>query len=117
MNDLVYVMFNRKLKERKSKKNIDYTIEDVSSDDEWITKKEDDTVRGKDEEGGGEDKVIEVQDVENLTPHASVDDLEIYDDIELENSGDPMDNSDSGEYGDDLVDIEITVTDDIRLQS
>ncbi|XP_050232002.1 uncharacterized protein LOC126680825 [Mercurialis annua] len=38
MNDLVFVMYNLKLKERLSKKDdITCTIEDVSSDDEWIT--------------------------------------------------------------------------------
>ncbi|KAL6596062.1 hypothetical protein ACP70R_047426 [Stipagrostis hirtigluma subsp. patula] len=44
MNDLVFVMYNLKLMERQAKRQagakLTYDIEDVPSDDEWITEKE-----------------------------------------------------------------------------
>nr|CAB3486327.1 unnamed protein product [Digitaria exilis] len=42
MNDLVFVMYNLKLKERQLRRDskISYDPDDVPSDDEWITKKE-----------------------------------------------------------------------------
>ena len=36
MNELVYVIFNRKLKWKKTIRKLN-NIEDLSSDDEWIT--------------------------------------------------------------------------------
>ncbi|KAG4933844.1 hypothetical protein JHK87_047846 [Glycine soja] len=42
MNDLVYVMYNLKLKSRQTRKNIALPFEDMKSDDEWITKEGDD---------------------------------------------------------------------------
>lgn len=42
MNDLVFVMYNLKLKERQLRRDskISYDPDDVPSDDEWITEKE-----------------------------------------------------------------------------
>jgi len=37
MNDLVYVMYNLKLKSRQIRKNVALSFEDMESDDEWIT--------------------------------------------------------------------------------
>jgi len=43
MNDLVYVMYNLKLKSRQIKKKLllDLSFEDMESYDEWITKEGD----------------------------------------------------------------------------
>ncbi|KAJ1267110.1 hypothetical protein BS78_07G031200 [Paspalum vaginatum] len=42
MNDLVFVMYNLKLKERQlNRDSLTYYLDDVPSDDEWITEKED----------------------------------------------------------------------------
>jgi hypothetical protein len=43
MNDLVFVMYNIKLKERQMKRDRKAALEfqDIDSDDEWITEKED----------------------------------------------------------------------------
>jgi len=41
MNDLVYVMYNLKLKSRKIRKTVDLSFEDMESNDGWITKEED----------------------------------------------------------------------------
>ena len=38
MNDLVYVMYNLKLKSRQTRKTVALAFEDMESDDEWITK-------------------------------------------------------------------------------
>ncbi|KAF7824622.1 zf-BED domain-containing protein/DUF659 domain-containing protein/Dimer_Tnp_hAT domain-containing protein [Senna tora] len=46
MNDLMFVMYNQKLKDRKAWKLVD--LDDISSDDEWIT--EDDVAREEEEE-------------------------------------------------------------------
>ena len=43
MNDLVFVMYNSKLMSRQRRRQrqvVEYDIDDVSSDDEWITGKE-----------------------------------------------------------------------------
>ena len=39
MNDLVYVMYNLKLKSRQTRKNVALPVEDMKSDDEWINKR------------------------------------------------------------------------------
>ncbi|KAG6538247.1 hypothetical protein ZIOFF_003360 [Zingiber officinale] len=49
MNDLVFVMSNMKMINRKSKKEELFTIDDLSSDDEWITE-ENDHIDGDDGE-------------------------------------------------------------------
>ncbi|KAJ7969365.1 Zf-BED domain-containing protein [Quillaja saponaria] len=43
MNDIVFVMYNCKLNERQTKKysSLSLRLDDLSSDDEWITLKED----------------------------------------------------------------------------
>lgn len=46
MNDLVFVMYNMKLMERQDKRDVHLkekflNFEDIPSDDEWITEKED----------------------------------------------------------------------------
>ncbi|PKI70782.1 hypothetical protein CRG98_008812 [Punica granatum] len=40
MNDLVFVIYNLKLKDKKIKKQVDLQVEDISSDDEWIVEEE-----------------------------------------------------------------------------
>ena len=37
MNDLVYVMYNLKLKSKKKKKSIALPFDEIESNDEWIT--------------------------------------------------------------------------------
>ena len=37
MNDLVYVMYNLKLKSKKNWKSIALPLDEIESDDEWIT--------------------------------------------------------------------------------
>ncbi|KAF7824624.1 zf-BED domain-containing protein/DUF659 domain-containing protein/Dimer_Tnp_hAT domain-containing protein [Senna tora] len=69
MNDLVFVMYNQKLKDRKAWDLVD--LDNISSDDEWIT--EDDVAR---EEEEGEDVAFKVQNSEEIRPRALVDDLD-----------------------------------------
>ena len=42
MNDLVYVMYNLKLKSRQTRKTVALPFEDMEFDDEWITEEGDD---------------------------------------------------------------------------
>ncbi|KAF7825683.1 zf-BED domain-containing protein/DUF659 domain-containing protein/Dimer_Tnp_hAT domain-containing protein [Senna tora] len=79
MNDLVFVMYNQILKNKNVRELDD--LDNISSDDEWIT--EDDVAR---EEEEGEDVAFEMQNLEEMKPCASVDDLEIH-----ENLGDSND--------------------------
>jgi len=44
MNDLVYVMYNLKLKSRQIRKIVALPFDDTESDDEWITEEADDVV-------------------------------------------------------------------------
>jgi len=44
MNDLVYVMYNLKLKSRQIQKTVALPFDDIESDDEWITEEADDVV-------------------------------------------------------------------------
>jgi len=37
MNDLVYVMYNLKLKSKQIRKTVALPFDDIESDDEWIT--------------------------------------------------------------------------------
>lgn len=43
MNDLVYVMYNLKLKNKQVKRGPIIPFDDIQSDDEWITEKGDDS--------------------------------------------------------------------------
>lgn len=62
MNDVVFVMTNSKLaKKKKARKIVDYSLDDIDSDDEWIVNNDeaileneiwDLTIEGEDLEGG-----------------------------------------------------------------
>jgi len=51
MNDLVYVMYNLKLKSRQIRKSVAPPFDDIESDDEWITEEADDVVEIEQAEG------------------------------------------------------------------
>ncbi|XP_042410002.1 uncharacterized protein LOC121999379 [Zingiber officinale] len=87
MNDLVFVMSNMKMINRKSKKEELFTIDDLSSDDEWITEENDHIDRDDldqinevdghdvepihlvDEEGSG--NVAGANDISSIVHHAN----------------------------------------------
>jgi len=55
MNDLVYVMYNLKLKNKQIRKIVDLPFDDIESDDEWITEEGDNVeVEQTQVEGDGE---------------------------------------------------------------
>ncbi|KAF7811829.1 uncharacterized protein G2W53_032805 [Senna tora] len=83
------VLNNRKVRELADLDNID-------SDDEWNT--EDDVTREVQE---GEDEVFEVQNLEDMRPPASVEDLEIQEDVGDLDDGEPdsSDDDDDDENG------------------
>jgi len=83
MNDLVFVMYNQKLKGKKVK---NVQLADLDSDDEWITE---DVEVGAHEEEGNEEVPFEFQNVENIAAPALIDDLEIHD---LSNDSDNVDD-------------------------
>jgi len=73
-------MFNRKLKGKRTIKELT-DIEELSSDDEWITENNEERDEDIDE---GEDEVFDVQEVENVDFRGTVDNLEIpTDEIEM----------------------------------
>ncbi|PKI78962.1 hypothetical protein CRG98_000603 [Punica granatum] len=99
MNDLVFVMYNLKLKDKKIRKQVDLQVEDIFSDDEWIVEEETKkTITSRynfnlcalgcgddgDEESGGSQ--IGDEDAENMLTqqHATVDDLELPEEDEFD---------------------------------
>ncbi|KAF7801631.1 zf-BED domain-containing protein/DUF659 domain-containing protein/Dimer_Tnp_hAT domain-containing protein [Senna tora] len=89
MNDLVFVMYNQKLKDKKVRELAD--LDNIPSDDEWIIE---DVVTREDEEG--EDVAFEVQNLDETRPHAIVDleilvDLDELDDVHSDDSDDDED--------------------------
>ena len=80
LNELVYVIFNRKLKGKRTIRELN-NIEDLSFDNEWITENNEKRNEDIDEV---EDEAFEVQVVENVEPRGTVDDLKIpVDEIEM----------------------------------
>ncbi|KAH1266726.1 hypothetical protein GmHk_01G002145 [Glycine max] len=113
MNNLVYVMYNLKLKSRQIRKVVALPFENMKSNDEWITKQGDDifyenNVQVKQEQPLGEndsgnnidlvgksltDPTLDVFDIDNLILNDNVKDHfstkeELEDDGEEENVGD-----------------------------
>ncbi|XP_031392253.1 uncharacterized protein LOC116204300 [Punica granatum] len=115
MNDLVFVMYNLKLKDKKIRKQVDLQVDDISSDDEWIVEEETENTaalshnfnlrslgRGNDGDKESEDNQIGDADAENMRTqeHGTVDDLELPEENEFDNLYD----DDVGDY-DDLDEI------------
>ncbi|XP_052727463.1 uncharacterized protein LOC108329753 [Vigna angularis] len=78
MNDLVYVMYNSKLKSRQIRKTIALPFDDIESDDEWIAEETDDVVEIDQVEGENDsenvhldgattDPVLDALDLDNIT--------------------------------------------------
>ncbi|KAH1264366.1 hypothetical protein GmHk_01G000303 [Glycine max] len=98
MNDLVYVMYNLKLKSRQTRKIIVLSFEDRGSDDEWLTEERDDIfyednlqVDGSNIDLVGEsltDPTLDAFDINNLV---------LNDNEELE------DDCGGGDIGDDFI--------------
>jgi len=80
MNDLVYVMYNLKLKSKQNRKNIPLPFDEIEFDDEWITEEgyndEDEQPQGEgdggnvelvgDVGGSSNDLVVDAFDLDNL---------------------------------------------------
>ncbi|XP_017423543.2 uncharacterized protein LOC108332746 [Vigna angularis] len=78
MNDLVYVMYNSKLKSRQIRKTIALPFDDIQSDDEWITEEANDVVEIEQVEGQNDgekvqldgattDPALDALDLDNIT--------------------------------------------------
>ncbi|XP_047163320.1 uncharacterized protein LOC124833007 [Vigna umbellata] len=78
MNDLVYVMYNSKLKSRQIRKTIALPFDDIESDDEWIAEETDDVVEIDQVEGENDsenvhldgattDPILDALDLDNIT--------------------------------------------------
>ncbi|XP_031372533.1 uncharacterized protein LOC116187749 [Punica granatum] len=99
MNDLVLVMYNLKLKDKKIKKQVDLQVEDISSDDEWIVEDETENTAtlshnfnlrslGRGDDGDEESEGIQIGDehAKNMRTqeHGTVDDLELPEEDEFD---------------------------------
>jgi len=110
LNDVLLVMSNLKLAERQQDgKAIEYSIDDLSSDDEWIT--ESDEISANNEESELDDLClfVPIEDYEadsNVDNGAYVDDLHIPDDADTEFDCDiEFDDEDGSGYAtDDVMD-------------
>ena len=121
MNDLVYVMYNLKLKSRQTRKTIALPFEDMESDDEWITEEGDDifdedNLQVEQEQPLGEsgsgsnidlvggsltDPTLDAFDIDNLVLNDNVKD-HFSTEEELEDDGDEDDGG-GGDIGDDFI--------------
>ncbi|KAL5141500.1 hypothetical protein HKD37_09G024839 [Glycine soja] len=121
MNDLVYVMYNLKLKSRQTRKTVAIPFEDMESDDEWITEEGDDIFDEDNlqveqeqplgESGSGRNIDMVVGSLTNPTLDAfDIDNLVLNDNVEdhfstEEELGDDRDedNGGGGDIGDDFI--------------
>jgi len=103
MNDLVYVMYNLKLKNRQIRKTVDLPFDDIESDDEWITEERDNVdVEQTQVEGDGENDDLattldgHAQDGHAQDGHApNLDNIVFYDN-DNESSGEELDGDEDG---------------------
>ncbi|XP_057425969.1 uncharacterized protein LOC130719358 [Lotus japonicus] len=108
MNDLVYVMYNLKLKNKPKKRNVfaSCSFEEVASDDEWITEEgEDVNVNERNEEVGLEhlndnDVNVDLDEVEGSISHTNASGIR-QDFSSDSDEGDADGNDDGGESEDD----------------
>ena len=94
MNDLVYVMYNLKLKNKQIRKTVVLSFDDIQSDDEWIT-----------EEGDNIDEIDQVQDANvHLNPAIRVPTIDVFD-LENVTFDVNVDEDDEGEDdgGEDII--------------
>ncbi|KAG6467383.1 hypothetical protein ZIOFF_074788 [Zingiber officinale] len=97
MNDVVFVMANSKLAKKKELRKVnDYSIDDLASDDDWIV----DDSENLDLDASNEDLVPVEEEPSSGAPH---DDLELpsYDDDEVEEGGDAMEDAGDEEHMED----------------
>ncbi|XP_042379127.1 eukaryotic initiation factor 4A-III homolog B-like isoform X2 [Zingiber officinale] len=97
MNDVVFVMANSKLAKKKELRKVnDYSIDDLASDDDWIV----DDSENLDLDASNEDLVPVEEGPSSGAPH---DDLELpsYDDDEVEEGGDAMEDAGDEEHMED----------------
>lgn len=117
MNDVVFVMTNSRLANRKkARKAIEYSIDDLSSDDEWIAENNGSSSNNEgfeldnlDLNVPSDDDLIEVQVVEDASGGgAPLDDLEIPNDdineIDIDDEDEAMDNDEDHMEDDNLDD-------------
>ena len=127
MNDLVFVMYNSKLMERKqhSRKDFDSNFDDISSDDEWIVENDENSSNN---EGLGSDDGDNIHDLE-VENEDELHDIQVgevgsnvasastnYLDLDLSHVSDEIEEEDDDmdSNGEDLMEDE-DVVDDIDL--
>ena len=113
MNDLVYVMYNLKLKSKQNRKSIALPFDEIESDDEWTTKEgyndEDEKPQGEgdggnvelvgDVGGSSNDLVVDAFDLDNLILVEPNDDAQSEEDLDDDGDGDESDDI----HGDDPI--------------
>jgi len=106
MNNLVYVMYNLKLKDRQIRKTVDFLFDDIEFDDEWITEEGDNLdVEQTQVEGGGENDDLagpSMNDPTILDGHAPDLDNIVFDENDNESSGEELDGDEEA-GGDDFI--------------
>ena len=113
MNDLVYVMYNLKLKSKQNRKSIALPFDEIESDNEWITEEgyndEDEQPQGEGDDGNVElvgdvggssnDLVVDTFDLDNLILVEPNDDAQFEEDLDDDGDGDESDDI----HGDDPI--------------
>lgn len=107
MNDLIYVMYNLKLKNKQIRKTVALPFDYTKSNDEWIIEDEDNVgvepVQGKGDEGninifgqGLLDATQEALDLDNIVFDGNVDDAHL-------SSQEELDGDEDDDVGDDII--------------
>jgi len=114
LNDILLVMSNSKLAERHQAENaVEYSIDDLSSDDEWITESNESISNNEESELYDLCLFVPIEDDEadcNDDNGAYVDDLQIDDGIEFDEDAD-VDYEDEASYTtDDVTDRGVSET-------
>ena len=114
MNDLVYVMYNLKLKSKQNRKSIALPFDEIESDNEWITEEgyndEDEQPQAEghgdnvelvgDVGGSSNDPVVDAFDLDNLIfLEPNDDDKQSEEDLDDDGDGDESDDI----HGDDPI--------------
>ncbi|XP_052736558.1 uncharacterized protein LOC108336843 [Vigna angularis] len=100
MNDLVYVMYNSKLKSRQIRKIVALPFDDIESDDEWITEEANDVVEIEQVEGQNDSENVQL---DGATTDPALDSLDLDNIIFGDNenaqhsSGEELDEDDDGD--------------------
>jgi len=108
MNDLVFVMYNSKLRNKQIRRFVALPFEDIESDNEWITEEGDDVVELEQTQVEGDGVNVDLDGGTSLNDSildaSDFDNIVFDDDVDGDEDGDEDDDGDDHEdLGDDFL--------------